>query len=252
MSVVRETSVDDVRPIGRTETWALAATELDRVLGLLRALEPEEWSRPTDCTRWDVRALTLHLLGAAEAQASPRELLHQFRRGLPLNRTLEAHHWVDGVNELQVRERAALANHEVVARLAEVAPKAVIGRRRTPPPIRWAPIPLGPPIGWKPLAYLLRMGFTRDAWMHRVDLARATGREMVLTPQHDGRIVADLVVEWALRHGNPFRLELTGPAGGTYVQGDGGEELVLDAVEFCRILSERATGTGLLRHTLPL
>jgi hypothetical protein len=175
-------------------------------------------------------------------------MLHQFRRGLPLNRVIPSHHWVDGINEFQVRERSTMGNEEVVARLAEVAAMAVVGRRRLPPPIRWAPVPMGPPIGWKPLTYLMRMGFTRDVWMHRVDLARATRREIVLTPQHDGRLVADIVVEWANRHGEPFRLELTGPAGGTYVQEGAGEHLTLDAVEFCRVLSGRAFGIGLLRH----
>jgi uncharacterized protein (TIGR03083 family) len=223
-----ELHIGEVVPIGWRETWALAEAEWDRVVDLLGALEPHEWSSPTDCERWDVRALALHLLGTAEMQASPREMLHQFRRGLPLNRVIPSHHWVDGINEFQVRERSTMGNEEVVARLAEVAAMAVVGRRRLPPPIRWAPVPMGPPIGWKPLTYLMRMGFTRDVWMHRVDLARATRREIVLTPQHDGRLVADIVVEWANRHGEPFRLELTGPAGGTYVQEGAG--IVADSI----------------------
>lgn len=252
METSAEVHIRHVVTIGRRETWTLASTEWARVLDLLTALEPGDWSLPTDCERWDVRALALHLLGAAEAQASPRQMLHQFRLGLPLNRYIDSHHWVDGVNEVQIRDRSALSTDQVLARLADVAPRAVAGRRRLPPPIRWAPVPMGPPIGWKPLTYLLRMGFTRDVWMHRIDLARATGRELVLIPDHDGRIVGHLVVEWALRHREPFRLELTGPAGGKYVQDGGGEVLMIDAVEFCRILSGRATGTGLLRHKLPL
>ena len=92
---------------------------------------------------------------------------------------------------------------------------------------------------------------TRDPWMHRADVARATGREMVLTPEHDGRIVADAVAEWARRHGRPFRLTLTGPAGGEFVSGDGGEVLTLDAIEFCRVLSGRVEGAGLLSQEVP-
>ncbi|MDX1382582.1 MAG: hypothetical protein R3190_03005, partial [Thermoanaerobaculia bacterium] len=38
---------------------------------------------------------------------------------------------------------------------------------------------------------------TRDTWMHRTDLAEATGRPLELTADHDGRIVADVVAEWA-------------------------------------------------------
>lgn len=36
-----------------------------------------------------------------------------------------------------------------------------------------------------------------------------------------------------------------------YTRGDAGEELALDAVEFCRILSGRAQGTGLLTQPVP-
>jgi hypothetical protein len=56
------------------------------------------------------------------------------------------------------------------------------------------------------MGYLLDTILTRDPWMHRVDIARATGRDMVLTADHDGRIVADVVAEWARRHGQPFTL----------------------------------------------
>ena len=73
--------------------------------------------------------------------------------------------------------------------------------------------------------------------MHRVDIARATGHTMVLTAEHDGRLVADLVVEWAITHGEPFTIDLDGIAGGTYVSGTGGEHVHIDAVEFCRVLS---------------
>ena len=59
--------------------------------------------------------------------------------------------------------------------------------------------------------------------MHRLDIARATGRDMVLTPEHDGRIIADVVAEWARRHGQPFTLALSGPAGGQWRAGDGGD-----------------------------
>jgi hypothetical protein len=64
--------------------------------------------------------------------------------------------------------------------------------------------------------------------------------------QPDRHIVADVVAEWAERHGRPYRLILDGPAGGTFQYGNAGEAHELDAVEFCRIVSGRAPGTGLL------
>jgi hypothetical protein len=74
-----------------------------------------------------------------------------------------------------------------------------------------------------------------------MDICRATGREPVLTPDHDGLLVADVVEEWADRHGRPYHLRLTGPAGGSFSRGQGqdGPELNLDAVDFCRVLSGR-------------
>ena len=70
------------------------------------------------------------------------------------------------------------------------------------------------------------------------------------TADHDGRLVADLVGEWADIHGEPFELVLTGPAGGTFSQGSGGEHVEIDALEFVRMLSGRRPGTGVLAHPL--
>jgi hypothetical protein len=108
----------------------------------------------------------------------------------------------------------------------------------------------GKPEKWR-MAYLIDRVLNRDTWMHRVDLARATGHPMELTPEHDGRLVADVVAEWADRHGQPFSLHLEGPAGGDFGHGGGGEELRLAAVDFCRILSGRAPGEGLLAQPVP-
>jgi hypothetical protein len=55
-----------------------------------------------------------------------------------------------------------------------------------------------------------------------------------------------VVRDWAPRHAQGFTLTLTGPAGGAFVAGDGNVVLDLDAIEFCRILSGRGEGTGLL------
>jgi hypothetical protein len=87
--------------------------------------------------------------------------------------------------------------------------------------------------------------------MHRVDLAQATGRPLLLTPDHDGVIVADVVAEWAGRHRRPYHLTLTGSAGGFWSSGvaDEADHLTLDAIEFCRVLSGRGDGSGLLATT---
>ena len=108
------------------------------------------------------------------------------------------------------------------------------------------------PVGRQPLSYLFDIGFTRDVWAHRIDIAHATGTQPDHDGVHDGRILADIVAEWSATHGEPFTLVLDGPAGGTYVQGAGGDEVHVGVVEFVRTLAERTTATGVLRHTLPL
>jgi uncharacterized protein (TIGR03083 family) len=229
--------------------WMAAAEEEYRRLDtLLRSLSDEDWSRQTDCTEWDVRAMVAHLVGAAASNASVRELVRQARAARRVDRDCD---FVDKVNEVQVRERAARTPEQLVADLAGVAPRAVRGRRRVPRPLRAVPVPFGPPLGTRPLGYLTGCIYTRDAWMHRVDISRVTGRDLELTADHDGRIVADVVTEWADRHGAAYRLRLTGPAGGTWQRGTGGETLELDAVEMLRVVSGRSPRSGLLATTVP-
>jgi uncharacterized protein (TIGR03083 family) len=246
------TNVTGVTRIGRNEARVLASAEFEKFAALTASLSPEEWATATDCVGWDVRTMVLHVLGSADAQASPRVFLHQLRRGLPLNKEIDSHHWVDGLNELQIRERRHLSDGQVVAQLRDVGAKAVKARFGTPLPMRYAPVPFGDPIGWKPVNYLLEVGFTRDVWAHRIDIHAVIGRPMELDPAHDGRLVADIVGEWAGLHGEPFELHLTGTAGGTFTRGNGGEHVDMDALDFIRTLSGRLAGSGVMRHPLPL
>ena len=241
-----------VQRIQRPEAKVIAEEEFRRFAALTASFTEDEWALPTDCTAWDVRKVVLHVLGSGDAQASFPQFVHQLVRGVPLNRQIDSHHWVDGMNELQIRERAHLTDDEVVVQLQAVGPKAVAGRWRTPAPMRHLPIPFGPPVGWVGLWYLLDVGFTRDVWAHRIDLCAATGHGMDLTADHDGRLVADIVGEWADIHGQPFELVLEGPAGGKFSQGTNGERVEIDAIEFVQVLSGRRPGTGILAHPLPL
>ena len=249
MTTTSTTPVQDIPPLSRDEAMALAAAEYARFLELLRSLGPDEWRRPTECEAWDVRALATHLLAEAESHFSLRELMHQLRayRGAKDGPMIHA------MTALQVRDRAELTPEEIVARFEDAVPRSVRARRRMPGLVRRMRMKVDPPFEkerW-PLSYLMDVIYTRDTWMHRGDISRATGRDVVLTPDHDGRIVAHMVADWARRHGQPFTLTLTGPAGGHYATGDGGEYIELDAVEFCRIVSGRTQGTGLLATPVP-
>jgi uncharacterized protein (TIGR03083 family) len=241
--------------ISRPEARVIAEEEFRQFAQLMASLNDDEWTRPTDCTEWDVRKVALHVLGLADAQASVKEFLHQFRRGLPLNKEIDSHHFVDGLNELQIRERSHLTNAEIVEQLHAIGPRAVKGRWGTPAPMRYLPIKFGEPVGWRgwaPLKYLLDVGFTRDTWAHRLDICEATGRPMHLTPEHDGRLISDIVAEWATIYGQPFELVLDGPAGGKFSYGVSGERVEISATDFVRVLSGRLPGTGVLANPLPL
>jgi uncharacterized protein (TIGR03083 family) len=243
------TRVDDIPSFSRAEAIGFAGDEFGRWLDLLRDLTPEEWAASTECEPWDVRAMVCHVLGATESHASLREMAHQMRA----YRGAKDGPMIDAMTALQIRDRADVSTAEIVARFERAAPRSVRARRRMPGLLRRMPMKVDPPFdkdGWR-LGYLMDVIYNRDAWMHRVDVTRALGRDMALTGEHDGRLVADVVAEWAQRHGKPFTLVLTGPAGGTFVAGTGGERIELDALEFCRILSGRAEGTGLMSTEVP-
>jgi uncharacterized protein (TIGR03083 family) len=243
------TRINDVPVLTRAEAMEFADDELARWVELLRSLIPDEWAAATECEPWDVRAMVCHVLGATESHSSLREMAHQMRA----YRGAKTGPMIDAMTALQIRDRSDLSPDQIVVRFERAAPRSVRARRRMPGLLRRMPMKVDPPFendGWR-LGYLMDVIYNRDAWMHRVDISRAVGRDMELTPGHDGRLVADVVAEWVRRHGKPVTLTLTGPAGGEYVGGNGGEHIELDAVEFCRILSGRAKGPGLLSAEVP-
>jgi uncharacterized protein (TIGR03083 family) len=242
--------VASIPPLDHEEAMDRADEELGRLMAAVDQLDGDDWVRPTDCAGWDVKAMLGHLLGMLELQADPEDRARQVAAadaqvaragGLRL----------DAMTALQVREHAHLSPADVRAALHAAVPRGLAARRALPASVRATPY--DPQIpgahGWT-LGYLFDVIHTRDPWLHRIDLARAVGEAPVLTPEHDGRIVADVVAEWAGTHGQPVTLELTGPAGGSYVAADGSPPesgaLRMDAVDFCRTLSGRATGAGLL------
>jgi uncharacterized protein (TIGR03083 family) len=232
----------------------LAATEYDRFLELLRALRPDDWTKPTECAGWDVRAMAAHLLGMVEMAASIRDQKRQNKAAVA-RQAANGGLFIDALTGLQVDERADMTPEQIIARFAARAPKAAKGRRRAPGFVRRREMPVAQDVGdqkerWT-FGYLIDVILTRDPWMHRIDIARATGATHVLTPEHDGVLVADIVAEWAGRHGQPYALHLTGAAGGSWSSGAGGPTIDMDAAEFCRTISGRGTPEGLLTTEVP-
>ncbi|MGW6194726.1 maleylpyruvate isomerase family mycothiol-dependent enzyme [Kribbella sp. NPDC055110] len=232
----------------------LAAAEYRRVVELLAGLSERDWTRPTSCPDWDVRQLVCHIVGMARMAAGPLEAARQQKLAMAAAQR-DGIEYIDALTGLQVNERTDRKPADLVSALRALGPRAARARRFTPYLIRRRTMPVSQLIDgvredWT-LGYLLDIILTRDPWMHRSDLALATERPMELTADHDGVIVADVVSEWASRHGRPYQLTLTGPAGGIWSHGTNGESLELDAVEFCRTLSGRGPGSVPLATHVP-
>lgn len=242
--IVRIERATDARTVGLDAYRSLIA--------LLETLDESDWRRPTECPPWTVADMAGHLIGAAKGYAGLGELFRQQLYGVR-HRGAHGGNALDATNSLQVAEHAHLGNDERIAALRQLAESAIDGRLRMPALLRRFGVPLdsgGSAAAGMPqrvnLGQLLDVVLTRDVWLHRIDIERATGRTTELDERLDGRIIDDVVAEWAGRHGRPFALRLTGPIGRHYERGTDGVRIESDAVEFCRILSGRAAGDGLL------
>ncbi len=246
------TRVETIQPITKAESEGLAKAEYRRVADQLRSLAPDDWAKSTECPLWDVRAMAGHTTGMLSTFTGYRTLMRSMSTATKSAKTAGCP-MIDALTAKQVADHAALSTSDLIAKVDEQGPRSA--RWRATRPALFRRIPMKEEVGgvqetWR-MGYLLDVILTRDPWMHRVDIARTTGREIELTPEHDGRIIADVVAEWARRHGKPFILTLTGPVGTEYVSGENGEHVTVDAVEFCRTLSGRATGAGLLSQEVP-
>ncbi|MGX7678132.1 maleylpyruvate isomerase family mycothiol-dependent enzyme [Jatrophihabitans sp. DSM 45814] len=246
--------VSGIEPIRRrTDASDVALAVYRQLFDLLEDLSPADWMAPTECAGWTVRDMVGHLLGAARANASLRENVRQQLWGLRHRRRYGGNP-LDAVNALQIADNAKLDTKDLLSALREAAPAAVSGRVRMPAPMRAVTVPLaasGSTASGMPrsvnLGHLADVVYTRDVWMHTIDIARALERPLDVSGPVNRRIVADVVVEWTVRHGQPVDLTLTGPAGGHYRSPDSAGETPIgyDAIEFCRTLSGRAAGEGL-------
>ena len=233
-----------ITTISRAESFALAQVAIARELEVLRSLSPDDWHAPTACPAWDVRQVVVHQVVSAQSFLSPRAGVHQVRAGKRLEKA-EGLAPLDAFMLASQREHDHWTWQEALARFAEVLPRYAQRRRRFPQPLRsLVRVPTND--GTVDLGYLFDRVINRDHLMHRIDICDATGRPLEVTADHEGRLVEDLVADWAAAHQQPFELVLTGPAGGRWARGEGGERIEMDAIEFARVLSGRGTGTGLL------
>lgn len=231
----------------------LAQSAYQRLADAFAAVPADRWGDPTPCEGWTVRDLGGHIVGAMRSAARLRETMSQ-QRAVKRRMRQTGEQEVDALTAIQVERTAASSSDELVAEMQALVAKAVAGRRKLPRFIRRRAgfhVDMGAISERWTLDYFLSTILTRDAWLHRVDLADSLDLAIELDAD-DRAIVGDVAAEWCRRHGRPVVLRLTGAAGGTIETGSGGPELEMDAVEFCRIVSGRAPATHpLLEHPVP-
>lgn len=215
------TTVDRIEPLQRRRSADVLDAELAAFREVVSTLDADDWGRPTDSAGWSVRHVVAHVAGQFEELARIGTFLRRLRvakRRYPQQIALDGH------NQVQLDELVSKSPAELTAHLDRFGPKGVAAIRRMPGFVRRLPSTLffpEPPLPDRRLSYLFDVLTARDTWLHRFELARATGRDFGPRP-HDTEVVAQVVRD--LQHGwsgPPFELTLTGPAGGVWVVGTG-------------------------------
>ena len=235
------------------EAAEMATVELERFLACVEALAPADWDQSTACPLWNVRQVVAHVTGAAASYARWSQFKRQHSPFVQRPYRQAGFSLLDAINQIQVDDRTIATPAELLAELREVGPRAIATRKRLPAIVRAVRLPL---LGVAPIGYVTDLIYTRDMWMHRLDICRATGREMVQTPRHDGRITTLVVRDLARKltpklAGQAVVYELMGIAGGCWSLGENASpiaRITMDVLDFHLKASGRLPAIELASH----
>lgn len=233
-------NASDIPHVNEQEAYALLTNEFKRFSQLLDKLSAEDWDKPTACTDWNVKEILAHQAGGFASGTGYREFIRQASTKKKPGQLIE-----DAINALQVGERRYKSPTEIIAEIRQAGPKAILNWAHGFKLVKWVSIP-HPVSGSLSMRYLMWVIHSRDTWMHRLDICRATGNHFELTAEHDGRIVALVVRDVSQQlagklGGKGVVIELTGVAGGIWKVGTGEEvaRLKMDALDFNIFVSGR-------------
>ena len=230
-----------VMPPTRQQAVDTFAAEISAFGTLIDGLSGDDWTQPTMCGDWSVRDVVAHAGGQVEELARFPVMIRRLRSA---KRRYPERIVLDGHNQVQIDDVAGMPPGGITSRFHRYGPAGVRALRRMPFLVRRMPSDWffpGSPLREPHLGYLFDVIVTRDAWMHRVEIRRATGRDVTVA-DHDGtvvdQVIRDLGMSW---RGPSVKLELTGDAGGTWTLGDGEPTATVnaDAVEMMLHLSGR-------------
>lgn len=238
--------------VSHAEAGKLSREEFGRVLALLESLEGSDWQQQTYCTEWTVRQMAAHLAGSMTGSTSLREFV---RQNVTHPYVRQAVNSVDGTNRLQVEERASKTTAEIIDEFRQNGPVSIQNRQKLPWLVRQIPLPVLGPGG--NFGYLMDIIYPRDEWMHRYDICAATGKKMVITPEHDGRLLDLVLLDIAKKLNKQLAnrsilLQITGALTGTYQFGPKADPdciLTIDLFDLHLRASERISADETLRRT---
>ena len=231
---------EDIPSVNADEAHRLLTTALSRFLILIESLHADDWFKPTACTAWNVHDMVAHQAGGYASGTSYKEMIRQYTSKPQPGQLPE-----DAINALQVGERKSKTPAELISELKQVGEVAAHNWTYGFNAIKWiaTPHPVG---GFMSIRHLMWIIHSRDTWMHRMDICRATNRPFEQTREHDGRIVELVVRDVAgkLRkrlNGKAITLTLTGVSGGEWLLGNGESVsgLEMDALDFNIFVSGR-------------
>lgn len=224
----------------RSQAAAVAAAEYDALLRMLRGLDEGAWDAVTACAPWTVRDMVAHVAGAAEESVRMRVQARHMLRAKTRDRAIPV---VESLGAQQIADRAGRGPAQLLAELERLASHAPARRAKVPGVVRRLGLPDPQALPGDTMGYLLDVVYARDVWMHRIDIARATGCDLLDSGVEDRvvtQVVRDLQRAWS---GTPFTLELTGRVSGAWPVAGGGAGVSVDAVALCRLFSGRSDET---------
>jgi hypothetical protein len=216
-----------------SHAMGMLSDELSAMVALLQRLDPTAWQLPA------VRDAAMRMILEAEEVARNRRLLGRLRRARLLPGAMTA---------VRRQHRAATlpeaAPEQLAAELGSwghMAADAAPWLRGTAASRFLA----GAPAGYS-ADYLFRVLLPRDAWLCRAEIAEAAGQDTAPGP-HGAEIIRQAVRDLAgVWHGPAVTVEITGPAGGRWLTGDGAPAAAVRAgpAGFLRLVTARPDGTA--------
>ena len=218
------------------EAFSLMQTSFERFMQVIESLNADDWTKPTACTDWNVHDIVAHQAGGYVSGINYTEMIRVMR--LYTSKVGPGRLPEDKVNEFQVNQRADKSPTELITELRQAGPIAIKNsayRFRLIKPIV-SSHPIGGVISLRYILWIIR---SRDTWMHRLDICRATGHHFEQTKEHDGRINELVVLDLARSLKNKLgkralNLVLTGIAGGAWKIGPTEPEatIEMDTLDF--------------------